>query len=160
MHFTKLKNRNANPSICIQAINPGELKEVPPTKCMWYLGLWFDPQLKFHEHTKITASKASKATKALHMLGNSTSGINKLCLRQFYLCTILPIMTYGSVAFWDGKSNMIKDTLTCTQNKALHLITGAFKTTPIQALEIEASIPPINITLNYHTECHAICTQW
>jgi len=112
MHFTKLKNRNANPSICIPAINPGELKEVTPTKCMWYLGLWFDPQLKFHEHTKIAASKASRATKALCMLGNSTSSINQLCLRQSYLCAILPIMTYGSVAFWDGKSNMIKDTLT------------------------------------------------
>src|SRR5260370_41523601 len=93
------------------------------------------------------------------MLGNSTNGINQLCLRQFYLCVILPIITYRSVAFWDGKSNTIKDTLACAQNKALHLITGTFKTPLIHALEIEASIPPIDITLNYYMECYAICTQ-
>ena len=153
-----MKNQKDNP-ICIPAINPGKLKEVTPTKCMRYLRLWFDPQLKFHNHAKIAASKASRAMEALHMLGNSTNSINQLCLRQFYLCAILPIITYGSAAFWDGKSNIIKDTLACTQNKALCLINSTFKTTPIHALEIEASIPPIDITLNYYMDCYAICTQ-
>ncbi len=120
---------------------------------MRYLSLWLDPQLRFHEHAKITASKA------LHMLGNSTSRMNQLCLRQIYLGAVLPIVTYGSVAFWDGKSSAIKKTLECMQNKALRLITGAFKATPILALEIEASIPPIDITLNYYTERYAMHTQ-
>ncbi len=68
-------------------------------------------------------------------------------------------MTYGSAAFWDGKSTMIKNTLERTQNKALRSITGAFKTTPTLALEIEASIPPIDITLEYYTERYATRTQ-
>ena len=93
------------------------------------------------------------------MLGNSTSGINQHCLRQFYHTMILPIATYGSIAFWDGKSTMVKNTLEHAQNKALHLITGAFKTIPIPALKIEASTPPINITLEYYTECYVTCTQ-
>src|SRR5258708_39309658 len=78
---------------------------------MRYLRLWFDPHLKFHEHAKIAAAKASKATEAIHMLGNSTSSINQLCLRQIYLGAMLPITTYGSMAFWDGKSSFIKTTL-------------------------------------------------
>src|SRR5260370_13595015 len=159
MHFTKMKNQKDNPSIVIPAIIYGEIKDVNPTKCMRILGLWFDPQVKFHEHAKIAASKASRAMEALHMLGNSTNGINQLCLRQFYLCMILPITTYGSIAVWDSKSNTIKDTLACAQNKALCLITSTFKTTPIHALEIKASIPPIDITLNYYMEHYAICTQ-
>src|SRR5258708_3965264 len=125
---------------------------------MRYLRLWFDPHLKFHEHAKIAAAKASKATEAIRMLGNSTSSINQLCLRQIYLGAILPITTYGSMAFWDGKSSFIKTTLERAQNKALQLITRAFKTTPTSALEIEASIPPIDITLDYHTEQYATCT--
>src|SRR5260370_28601518 len=159
MHFTKMKNQNANPSVHIPGINPRTLKEVTPSKCMRYLSLFFDPQLNFHKHAKIATSKASKAAEALHMLGNSTSGINHYCLRQFYLGSIPPIITYGSIAFWDGKSTTVKNTLECSQNKALHLITGAFKTTPIPALEIEASIPPINITLDYYTESYATHTQ-
>src|SRR5260370_4426629 len=64
MHFTKTKNRNTNPSVHIPGSNPGTLKEVTPSKSMRYLGLFFDPQLKFHEHAKIAASKASKAMEA------------------------------------------------------------------------------------------------
>src|SRR5258705_11459725 len=73
MHFTKTKNRTDNPSIHIPSNVPGTLKEVTSASCMRYLGLWFNPQLRFHEHVKIAASKASRATKALRMLGNSTS---------------------------------------------------------------------------------------
>src|SRR5258708_9252367 len=119
MHFTRTKNQNPSPSVHIPSNIPKTLKEVNPAKCMRYLGLWLDPQLRLHEHTKITASKASRATKALRMLGNSTSGMNQLCLRQIYLGAVLPIATYGSIAFWDGKSSAIKKTLEHTQNKAL-----------------------------------------
>src|SRR5258708_37202667 len=119
MHFTKMKNWNPSPPIPIPTNIPGTLKEGPPAKCTRYLSLWFDPQLKFQEHAKITASKASRATKALHMLGNSTSRMNQLCLRQIYLGAILPIATYSSAAFWDGKSSAIKTILECAQNKAL-----------------------------------------
>ena len=159
MHYTKTKNRQASPPIHIPMNNHTVLKEVTPTNCMRYLGLWFNPQLRFHEHVKIVASKASRATKALQMLGNSTSGINQLCLRQIYLGTVLPIATYGSVAFWDRKSSVIKNTLECAQNKVLCFITGAFKTTPITVLKIEASIPPIDITLDYYTEHYTTCMQ-
>ena len=159
MHFTKTKNRQANPTIHIPMNNHAVLKEVSPTNCMRYLSLWFDPQLRFHEHVKIVTSKASRATEALCMLGNSTNRVNQLCLRQFYLCAILPIITYGSVAFWDGKSLVIKNTLEHVQNKALHFITGAFKTTPIPALKIKSSIPPIDITLDYYMDQYVTCTQ-
>src|SRR5260370_13829372 len=104
---------------------------------MRYLGLWFNPKLNFHEHIKIAALKASRATKALQMLGNSTCGIHQHYIRQMYLGVVLPIATYGSVAFWDGKLSYIKNTLQCVQNKALCFITRAFKTTPISALKID-----------------------
>ena len=35
------------------------------------------------------------------------------------------------------------------QNRGLRYITGAFCTTPISAMQIEASIPPITLTLDY-----------
>ena len=64
---------------------------------------------------------------ALRMLGNSARGMNQLYLRHIYLGTILPIVTYSSVAFWNGKSSNIWNTLEQMQNKALHIIMGAFK---------------------------------
>src|SRR5258706_3099311 len=46
------------------------------------------------------------------------------------------------------------------QNKCLHLITGAFKTTPSIAMEIEMSIPPIDLYLEYKPEVEALCLSW
>ncbi|KAF8320947.1 hypothetical protein DL93DRAFT_2052438, partial [Clavulina sp. PMI_390] len=50
-------------------------------------------------------------------------------------------MTYGSTVWWKNKKKHT-NTLSKTQNHALRLITGAFKTTPVYAMEVEASIPP------------------
>src|SRR5260370_30128191 len=111
MHFSKSRNQNTTPRVHIPTNNPGALKEATLARCMCYLGLWFDPKLKFHKHVKIAASKASRATEALQMLGNSTCGLNQQHLRQMYLGAVLPIATYGSLAFWDGKTTYIKNTL-------------------------------------------------
>src|SRR5260370_5155045 len=111
MHFSKSRNQNTTPTIHIPSNIPGELKTVTPAKCMQYLSLWFNPKLNFHEHIKIMASKASRATEALRMLGNSMCGLHQWYLRQIYLGAVLLITTYGSIAFWDGKSSYIKNAL-------------------------------------------------
>ena len=101
MHFTKTKIKGHTPIINIQMNTPGVSKDITALTSMQYLGLHFDPQLKFHEHAKITASKASQVTEALRMLGNLTRGLNQMHLRCIYLAAILLIATYGSIAFWD-----------------------------------------------------------
>src|ERR1700677_670030 len=78
IHFTQTKNKGSNPTISIPTNTPGESKEITASTSIRYLRLRFDPQLKFHEHAKIAASKASRATEALRMLGNSTRGLNQL----------------------------------------------------------------------------------
>src|SRR5258708_12554718 len=62
MHFTKSRNQDTTPSVHIPLNTPGEWKGVTPSSCMTYLSLWFNLQLKFHEHTKITAYKVSNTT--------------------------------------------------------------------------------------------------
>jgi hypothetical protein len=46
--------------------------------------------------------------------------------------------------------------LETVQNKSLRQVTGAFSTTPIRAMEIEASIPPIAHHLDYANRRAAI----
>ena len=61
---------------------------------------------------------------------------------------ILPMVLYASPAWWNGSASQAK-TIEIVQNRGLRFITGAFRTTPISVMQIEASIPPINLTLNY-----------
>src|SRR5260370_12484380 len=56
---------------------------------------------------------------------------------------------YGLPVFWKSKSGKLLTTLSTMQNKSLWMITGAFCTTNITAMEIEASIPPIDIWMDY-----------
>lgn len=57
-------------------------------------------------------------------------------------------MTYASPVWWTGMKTHA-NILTRVQNKSLRHICAAFRTTPIKALEIEASIPPINLFLDH-----------
>ncbi|KAF5366508.1 hypothetical protein D9757_012170 [Collybiopsis confluens] len=63
-------------------------------------------------------------------------------------------MTYASPVWWTGKKNHAK-LLTAVQNIALRHICAAFRTTPIYALEIDAAIPPITVTLDHASARYA-----
>ncbi|KAJ6593026.1 hypothetical protein B0H19DRAFT_919364, partial [Mycena capillaripes] len=51
-------------------------------------------------------------------------------------------MTHASAAWWTGKK-VHENQLERVQRRALRLICAAFQMSPINALEIEASVPPI-----------------
>ena len=57
-------------------------------------------------------------------------------------------MTYASTIWWRKKEIHAK-ALRRVQNRALRIICAAFRTTPTQALEVEAAIPPIHLHLDY-----------
>ncbi|QRV77343.1 RNA-directed DNA polymerase from transposon BS [Ceratobasidium sp. AG-Ba] len=58
------------------------------------------------------------------------------------------ILTYASPVWWNHSKSLIRP-LTLTQNKALRWVSGAFRTTPVRALEILTSIPPLELILNH-----------
>src|SRR5260370_4131020 len=64
---------------------------------------------------------------------------------------------YGLPLYWKSRNGQILNHLKRLQNACLRLITGAFKTTPTIAMEIEASIPPIDLYLEYRLDTEALC---
>ena len=160
IHFTR-SNRGRHsgdgPSITIPTNSPGELRTINPVKVIRYLGIWLDSHLNLAEHVQKTTSKAITAAHSLRLLGNSVRGLHQTHARQLYLGAILPIATYGLPIFWKSKRGRVLTTLTTMQNKCLRMITGAFRTTNTPALEIEASIPPIDIWLDYKLDLEALC---
>jgi hypothetical protein len=158
MQFTQTRTgRNASigPSISIPSHIENAEKPVLPSRLMRYLGIRFDPHLRFTEHVRRSTSKAASAAQALWMLGNSERGLHQTHFRQLYLGAILPIAFYGFPVFWCSQSKLIFKLLAPLQNKCLRVITGAFRTTNIHAKEIEASIPPIDVLLKYKLKMEA-----
>ena len=121
---------------------------VQPAKVMRYLGFYLDPQLRFREHVHHYATKACSATVALRMLGNSVRGLTRMISVGF---TSPMSLTYGKESWRHPHWKRIKwihKELRVAQSRAARWITGGFRTTPIGALEIAASLLPVKLAIN------------
>jgi len=78
------------------------------------------------------------------MLANTIRGLSQTHMRHLY-----PKILYACPVWWTGHQYQVKP-LEKVQRHTLRLICAAFRITPIEALEIEASIPPIKHQISLH----------
>lgn len=150
MHFRRAKDKvwsqeePLGPKLTLNV--DGHAYTVVPQEKMRYLGFFLDPKLSFREHIRFYSTKSSSTVQALRMLGNSVRGLTPKDKRRLYISNVLPILTYGAQLWWHPSwkgRKWIASELQKTQNKAARWITGAFRTTPIGALEMIAGLFPI-----------------
>lgn len=130
---------------------PDALTRVTPKSTMRYLGFILDPRLTFREHIRQCVNKASSATHALRMLGNSARGLKAADRRRLYISNILPVALYGAQLWWHPgwhKTQWIAQELRKVQNRAGRWITGCFRTTPGGTLDLLAHLVPIRPQVN------------
>lgn len=120
---------------------------VQPTECLRWLGVWFDRKLSFNHHVQHKATASRRALSALQGLANTEEGLSQTAVRQLYISTVCSVADYGSEVWWRGQKGFAKK-LQSVQNIALRKISGAFRTTPIAALEAELDIPPVETRLS------------
>lgn len=153
MHYTR-RPKDGSPAIVLTE-HDGTRSTITTTATVKWLGVFLDRKLLFNHHVKNLAARAEIAVRGLTMLANTVKGLSQAHLRHLYKACIIPVMSYACAAWWNGKK-VHSNTLERIQHRALRLIVAAFRTTPIKALEIEASIPPIAIALNLEKERAAI----
>ena len=111
-----------------------------------YLGVYFDKKLTWKDHIEYLTKKATNRFKLLKRLAGTKWGSSRKTLNTTYNIYIKPVLKYcGEILI--SSSNTNKELLEHTQNQALHLITGAVKTTPIAALQAITSNKPIMLEL-------------
>jgi ribonuclease HI/endonuclease/exonuclease/phosphatase family metal-dependent hydrolase len=133
---------NALPSL---ELPNGEIKK--PQQSLRWLGIIFDPHLKFRIHINTRVAQATRAFHRLMRLGNSERGLSAIAVRQLYCACVTSIADYGVEVYWKGQQFVLK-ALQTLQNLGVRRILGAFKTSPIVPMEIEAALPPPKIRLN------------
>src|SRR5271170_3090373 len=88
---------------------------------------------------------------ALSRTTASTWGATMEKARHIYLAVVRPALSYGA-ALWHSPRNKARSGLAGKlakhQNQGLRQVLGAFKATPIQQLETEAYVPPLDLWLN------------
>ena len=154
MHYSRRRRYDCSPPITLQDFDGVDRTLVPDRFVKW-LGIHFDRKLLFNHHVKIAAARGEIAVNSLHMLANTVRGLSQSLLRRLYNACVIPKILYASPAWWND-TKCQATALEKVQRKALRLICAAFRTTPTRALEIEASIPPLQLQAYLSKKRYAI----
>lgn len=117
-----------------------------------FLGIIFDSKLIFQSHVYKIVDKMQKSINIMRHLASVSWGMDPKILNMLFKSIVRSHYDYGLVVYGKYISKFLYRKLEVMQNKGLRLITGAFCSTPINSLEIEAGIPPVLIRLRYLTE--------
>src|SRR5213078_4200414 len=118
--------------------------QIEPKSLVKWLGIWLDSKLNFKEHVE---KKIASATRILHQasrLSNTERGLSFQAMRQLYIACIVSVADYGVPIWWNNQKNMLEK-FQKLQNIVLRKMLDAFKTSSINAMELEASIQPPKI---------------
>ena len=103
----------------------------------------YDRQLTFGCHTEQVARKVKQRSNAIRRLANTEWGYDKDTLRSTYIATARSAIEYAAPAWipWIAATNMEK--LETSQRHAGRAISGLVKTSPKEAIMMEADLPLI-----------------
>ena len=106
-----------------------------------FLGVKFDRVLSFKAHAEMVAARAVGRSRVLSMLAGQDWGWRRASLLPVFLAFVRSVLDYCAAGWqpWLARSSF--EILTRAQNRALRLVTGQCRTTPTEALALEAGVP-------------------
>ena len=90
----------------------------------------------------------NKKKNALTRLAASTWGCSVLRAREIYTKVIRSCIAYGAGVFHDPNKPKVAKAFAPQQARALRVVLGAYKATPICLLELDAYCPPLDLYFN------------
>ena len=125
---------------------------VSPRPVIRVLGVQIDSKLRWGPQIRFIQAKMARQNLALSRVAASTWGATFPKARQVFSAMIRPAITYGA-PIWHSITDIKprkSQTRRCgsIQNTGLRIVTGAFKATPLQSLEAECTIPPIDLYMD------------
>ncbi|QQK42176.1 reverse transcriptase [Penicillium digitatum] len=126
-----------------------------------YLGVWLDPGLTFQHHRQQMLAKAGVSLQALRGLTGSTWGASLSAMRAIYQAVMIPQMLFGAAAWHSPLTSTLRERsyvkqFANIQSRAACLMSGAFKTTAREALDIELHLLPMQQQLDRLVQLAAI----
>jgi ribonuclease HI len=132
--------------------------QIKPKNEVRYLGIFLDSKLNFKYHVNKKINAAESALNNIIRLSNTEKGLSFQAMRQLYIACISSIADFGIQIWWKINKNQksIIKKYQKLQNRALRKILGVFKTSPTQAMELEASLSPPEIRFSKLCQNYAI----
>ncbi|GAA6044915.1 hypothetical protein JCM8097_004157 [Rhodosporidiobolus ruineniae] len=112
------------------------------------LGTILDKQLTFEPHTTLCAPKASTALNGVRALLNAKSAVTMRLARQLVEAAVDPRRDWMGAIWWrqEGCEKKVK-VLHTVQRESARIVSGCFRATALDAMELEARLTPIEVAL-------------
>jgi len=136
MHFCNKRRLHPDPGL---KFYNSSIKIVPETKC---LGLLLDSKLTFLPHIKMLKNKSLKALNILKCVSSTNCGGDSTVLLNLYRSSIRSKLGYGCIVYGSARPSYIK-LLDTVHHQGLRLSLGAFRTSPVDSLYVEANEPSL-----------------
>jgi hypothetical protein len=153
LHFCNKRKLHNDPELLLDRIPLNVVKEAK------FLGLIFDNKLSFIPHIKHLKTKCLKALNLLKAVSGTKWGGDQKTLLTLYRALIRSKLDYGSVIYGSARRSYLKQ-LDTIHHQGLRLALGAFRTSPVPSLYVEADEPSlserqIKLSLQYITKLKA-----
>jgi len=116
------------------------------------LGVQLDSKLRWAAHMHHVEAKLVIRQKAMQTITGSTWGPSVAAGRQIYSAVARPLLSHGAAIWYmpqgvKGHRKGLNAKLRSVQGRALRQITGAYRATSTEALQVETNTAPIDIHL-------------
>ena len=138
VHFCQLRQLHLDPQLYLNGT------QIPTIGEAKFLGLIFDSKLSFIPHITCLKSRCTKSLDLIKVLSNTTWGTDRKVLLRLYRALIRSKLDYGCIVYGSARPSYIKR-LDTVHNQGLRLCLGAFRTSPVQSLYVEANEPPLDM---------------
>jgi ribonuclease HI len=109
-----------------------------------FLGAEFDKRLRWKNHISKIRSKASKSLNILKMLSNYNLGCDRTTLLRILNSYVLSILDFSSPIYATASKTLLKP-LDSIFHNGIRLATGAFRTSPVESLCVDANCLPLSL---------------
>ena len=116
-----------------------------------FLGIRYDPQLTFTPHVANLSQKMLARTNILRRVSGTSWGWHRSTLRSVYIATQRCVAEYAAPAWapFTSRTNLEKSER--AQHQAARAITHQTRSTPVEALNMEADLPPLECRLRFES---------
>ena len=115
---------------------------IPVVEDFKFLGIIFDRKHSFIPHIKYLKAICLKALNLLKVLSHTNWGADHTVLLQLYRSFIRSKLDYGSIVYGSARKPYLL-MLDTVHHQGLRLALGAFRTSPVESLYVEAEEPSL-----------------
>ncbi len=123
--------------------------------CVRWLEVWLNRKLNFKVHVQTKIATVIRTLHSLFRLMNSEWELNVKSEKQLYLTCVTSISDYDVEIWWNNQKSYLVE-FRKLQNAALRKILSVFRTSSIDAIQIEVEISSMKMRLNQKCKNYVI----